>query len=126
MPSAVSDDRTLGTTLAQGDAHTDLTATVDASSVSVREFTRREKKEAIKSVRKKGLRVVRDREDAFHGYPSFQVEYEGMLKDRLVKGRDIWVLSPKGRWLFNVEGDVSLYNSLTEQIQGILKSIEFI
>ena len=49
-----------------------------------------------------------------------------MHGDRFVKGRDIWVVSPKARWLFNVEGDVSLYNSLADQYEQILKNIEFI
>jgi hypothetical protein len=54
------------------------------------------------------------------------VHYEGSQNGRVVKGVDIWVLSPKGRWLFNVEGDVSLYNSLTDAYADLLKNIEFI
>jgi hypothetical protein len=123
---AVSDDRTLGATFAQGGLHTEITATVDLSSPTSREFSRRDKKDALKAVHKKGLRIVHDSNDPFHGLPAFQVQYEGMLNDRVVKGMDIWVISPKGRWLFNVEGDVSLYNSLADQYEQILKNIEFI
>src|SRR5262249_34534233 len=106
---AVSDDRSLGATFARGDFHIELTATVEASSSTVNAFARRDRKEAVKLVHKKGLRIVQDSEDVFHGYPAYRVQYEGMLKDRVIKGMDIWVLSPKGRWLFNVEGDVPLY-----------------
>ena len=78
------------------------------------------------TIRKKGLRLVHDSDDLFHGLPAFQVRYEGMLNDRVVKGMDIWVISPKARWLFNLEGDVSLYNSLADQVEQILKNLEFI
>jgi hypothetical protein len=123
---AVSDDRSFGATFAQGDQHSEFTATLDLSTSTGKGFSRRDKKDAIKAVRKKGLRITRESEDAFHGLPAFQVNYEGMLKDRLVKGTDIWVLSQKCRWLFNIEGDVSQYNSMTDQYEQILKAIEFI
>ncbi|OGR89357.1 MAG: hypothetical protein A2992_08120 [Elusimicrobia bacterium RIFCSPLOWO2_01_FULL_59_12] len=123
---AVSDDRTLGATLVQGAFNAALTATVELSTPSLKGFSRRDRKDAVKAVRKKGLRIVRETEDAFHGFPSFQVRYEGMLKERVVKGIDLWVLSPKARWLITLEGDVTLYNSLAEQFDQILKEIEFI
>jgi hypothetical protein len=123
---AVSDDRMLGAAFARGDFHTEFTATVEASSPTVREFSARDRKDALKAIRKKGLRIVRESEDAFHGFPSFQVQYEGLLGERVIKGTDIWVLTPKGRWLFNLEGDVSLYNSLKDDYSLLLKNIEFI
>jgi hypothetical protein len=123
---AVADDRQLGAAFAQDSQHTEFTATVDASSSTDREFAEADRKQALKSLRKKGLRVTNDRLDAFHGYPSYVVEYEGRLNDRVIKGMDIWVLTPKGRWLFNVEGDVSLYNSLTDAYKTLFDAIEFI
>jgi hypothetical protein len=123
---AVSDDRLLGAAIAQDTQHAMFTATVDLSTPGAKSFRRRDRKEAYKLVHGKGLRIVQDAEDAFHGLPGYKIQYEGMLKDRVVKGIDIWVLSPKGRWLFNVEGDVTLYNSLTAQIEQILNNIEFI
>jgi hypothetical protein len=69
---------------------------------------------------------VSETEEAFHGYPSLQVQYEGQQDNRVIKGRDIWVLSPKARWLINMEGDVSLYNAIAAPYDQILNGMEFI
>jgi hypothetical protein len=123
---AVSDDRTLGVTYARGEFHADFTATVEVGLPPAQTFSSRDRKDIAKAVRQKGLRLLQESEEPFHGFPAYQVRYEGMLKDRLVKGADLWVLTPKGRWLFNFEGDVSLYNSLAEPYTEILKNIEFL
>lgn len=123
---AVSDDRTLGVTLARGDQHVDLTATVDVSSNTVGEFSQKDKREAFKAIHKEGFRILSETDEPFHGLPARVITYEGTTGARVLKGTDIWVLSPKGRWLFNLEGDVSLYNSLSESIQELLNHIEFI
>ncbi len=122
----VADDRMLGATFASEALHNSFTATVDPIATPPKEFTRDERKEAVKAVRRKGLRVVSETETPFHGFPSLQVQYEGEFKDRLVRGRDIWVLSPKARWLFNLEGDVSLYNSRSNDFEQILNAIQFL
>jgi hypothetical protein len=123
---AVSDDRLLGVTFARGDFHTEFTATVEVASPSPGAFTSRDRKDILKGIHHKGLRIVRESDQVFHGYPAIEVLYEGMLEERVVKGKDLWVLTPKGRWLFNFEGDVSLYNSLTEAYAEILNNIEFL
>jgi hypothetical protein len=123
---AVADDRTLGATVVVNSLHSEFTATLDVSSTTGAEFTRDDKKEARKVVYKKGLRIAHESEEPFHGLPSFQLQYEGLSGDRTIKGQDIWVVSPKARWLFNVEGDVSLYNHLSDQYTEILKDLQFI
>jgi len=84
---AVSDDRTLGATLAQGGQHTELTATVDVSSPTGTGFSRGDKKEARKGVHKKGLRIAHESVEPFHGLPAFQVRYEGLRGTGWSKGR---------------------------------------
>ena len=123
---AVADDRSLGITVAEGNLQAAMTITVDVGSSTAQGFSSADKKDATKAIRRKGLRIVGESEEPFHGLPAFEVRYEGESKDRVVKGRDIWVLGPKARWLFNLEGDVSLYNSLSDAYKHILDLMEFI
>lgn len=125
---AVADDLTLGATVVQGTLHNVFTATVDLSSSTIKEnkITRQEKKELRKAIAKKGYRIMKEWEAPFHGFPAFQVEYEGSKDERYVEAQDILVVSPKAHWLFSFEGDLSLFHAMGDQFTKILKNIQFL
>ncbi len=65
-------------------------------------------------------------EEPFHGLSAFHILYEGTDGGRYLRGQDIWVASPKGRWLFNLEGDGAFFNKLTDDYSDILNNIQFL
>jgi hypothetical protein len=122
----VSDDHTLGATVVDGDMHSEITATVDVSSRTTQEISPDDQQEARTALEKKGFRVLQATDDPFHGYPAYEISYDGTKNDRYVRGQDIYVASPHGRWLFNMEADGRLFNKLTDNYRSILNDIQFL
>jgi hypothetical protein len=120
----LSTDLTLGATIAKDADHSELTATVDTANVSTA-ISDAEKKDAEQALIKKGYRVQAVSEDAFHGLPSFRVEYDGQKGRRYIKGTDLWVATPKGRWLVGMEGDGPFFRNLTSDYNMILNDMDF-
>ncbi len=123
---AASDDRLLGATFAQPPYHLDFTATVDTAPSALKELTKKEKKEMMKTYKKRGQQITQTSEEPFHSYPAIRVGYEGSKGDRIVEGQDIWVVTPKGRWLINTEGDVSLASGMGRRFEEILQGLQFL
>ena len=121
----VADDRELGATLARDKMNIAFTAVVDALSPATHEMTAEEKKEARKTLEDKGRKIVSESEEPFHGLPAFQLVYEDTVDGRFVRGQDLWVWSPKARWLLSIDGDSRLLRQLEPEWQGILSNIHF-
>jgi len=122
----VADDRQVGATIARDKMHLDFTAEVEVlGSSPAKEFGADEKTAARKTLEQKGYTVTADSEEPFHGLPCYRLTYEGTIDGRFIRGQDLWVSSPRARWLINFEGDGSFFRQLTDQWQGILNSIHF-
>jgi hypothetical protein len=120
----LSTDHTLGATIAKGQEHSEMTATVDLGH-SGGEIATGEKQDAEQALLKKGYRVLSISEDAFHGLPSLRLEYDGQKDRRYIRGTDLWVATPKGRWLFSMEGDGPFFRSLASDYNVILNDMDF-
>ena len=123
---AVSDDHTLGATYAKNSLHADVTATVDTSTAATKELTKKERKELLKTYKNRGQDIMKISEEPFHGYPTLTLTYEGAKGDRAVEGQDIWITTPKGRWLINLEADSSFASGMGDRYQQILNGIQFL
>jgi len=123
---AVADDRELGATLAHAGLRSDFTVTVDPAPPAAADFTTDEKDEARRVLQKKGYKILSESEEPFHDLPAFRLDYEGLNKDREVRGQDLWVASPRARWLFNMEGDASLFVQLADNYRSILNNVQFL
>ncbi len=120
----VADDRQVGATIARDKMHLSFSAVADVSSPA-REMTLQEKDEARKALEKKDYKITEQSDEPFHGLPAFRLAYEGAQEDRFVRGQDIWVTSPKARWLISLDGDSRLLRQLNDEWQGILSDIHF-
>lgn len=120
----VADDRQVGATLARDKMHLDFTAVVDAMRPSS-PLDQKEKDEARRTLEKKEFKIISESDEPFHGYPCFQLTYEGAVDDRFVRGEDLWISSPKARWLISLEGDSRLLRQLSDEWQEILNGIHF-
>jgi hypothetical protein len=121
----VADDRQLGATIARDKMHVDFTAVADALSPASHEMSVEEKVQARHTLDAKGHKIVSESEEPFHGLPAFQLIYEDTVDGRFIRGQDLWVWSPKARWLINIEGDSRLLRQLSEEWNGILSNIHF-
>ncbi len=121
----VADDRQLGIAIARDKMHLAFTAVADVLSPSSREMTLEEKGQARKTLEAKGVKIVAESEEPFHGLPAFQVNYEDTVEGRFIRGQDLWIWSPKARWLISIEGDARLLRQLQDEWQGILSNIHF-
>ncbi len=121
----VADDRELGATIARDKMHIALTAVADAISPSAHEMTLEEEDQARHTLQAKGVKIIAESEEPFHGLPAFQVTYEDTVDERFIRGQDLWIWSPKARWLISIEGDARLLRQLQDEWQGILSNIHF-
>jgi hypothetical protein len=121
----VADDHELGATIARDKMQLAFTAVVDALAPAPREMTIEEKNQARHMLQEKGHTIASESEEPFHGLPAFQLVYEDTVDGRFIRGQDLWVWSPKARWLINVEGDSRLLRQLSEEWHGILSNIHF-
>jgi hypothetical protein len=120
----VADDRQVGATIARDKMHLTFSAVVDALSPATGEMTAAEKEEA-RGTLKKDYKIIAQSEEPFHGLPALQIVYEGTVDGRFVRGQDLWVSSPKARWLISIDGDSRLLKQLSDEWQGILSDIHF-
>jgi hypothetical protein len=120
----VADDEMVGAAFVQNDLHSEFTATVEVSTNAAATLSSREKKEARKTLRRKGLRITTESEELFNGLPAYRLTYEGWSHGRLVAGQDLWVITPKSHCLFNFEADSDLFAALSDQYTQILKHIQ--
>ncbi len=121
----VADDRQIGATIVRDKMNLAFSAVTDVLAPAERAMTPAEKEEARKALKQKGRTVVLESEEPFHGLPAFQIVYEFSEGGRFVRGQDLWVWSPKARWLISVEGDSKLMRQMAEDWQGILRTIHF-
>jgi hypothetical protein len=121
----VADDRQIGATIARDPMHLDFTAEVAVLGSPAKEFGSDEKAAARKTLEQKGYAVTADSDEPFHGFPCYRLMYEGTIDGRFIRGQDLWVSSPRARWLINFEGDGAYLRQLTNQWQGILNGIQF-
>ncbi|HVO32854.1 MAG TPA: hypothetical protein VMU17_03005 [Elusimicrobiota bacterium] len=122
----VADDRHVGATIARGDQHSEMTATVDAGLAGTTPIGEDEKAADRRSIESQGFRVVSESEEPFHGCPALTLAYDGNRGGRFVKGEDLWVAGPRGRWLINIEGDGPLFNKLGDDYRDIMNNIQFL
>lgn len=121
----VSDDRTLGAAFAKEEMHGEFTASLETLASLPKDMTDADRLAMRRAIEKKGFRVTRESEEPFHGYPAFHLAYEGTIESRFVKGEDVWISSPKARWLLNMEADGRLFRDLAEDYRTILNNIQF-
>jgi hypothetical protein len=122
----VADDRQVGATIAHDKMHLDFSAVVDALTPKTQEMPMAEKAEARKALEAKDYKVLTETDEPFHGLPAHQIVYEGAAEGgRFIHGQDLWVWSPKARWLINMEGDSRLWRQLSDEWQAILSNIHF-
>lgn len=121
----VADDRQIGATLVRDKMSLAFTAVAGALTPAARAMSPDEKEEARRALKQKGRTLVMEFEDPFHGLPAYQIVYEYADLGRFIRGQDIWISSPKARWLFSVEGDSRLMRQMAEDWQGILRGIHF-
>jgi hypothetical protein len=121
----VADDRQVGVTVARDKMHLDFTAEVEVLASPAREMAPDDKKEVRRAVEQKGYAVTAESDEPFHGFPCFRLAYEGTIDGRFVRGQDLWVSSPKARWLISLDGDGVLLRQLADEWQGILNGIHF-
>lgn len=122
----VADDRQVGAVLANGKMHADFTATVELAAPNAPDITAAHKKEARRVIEQKGFTVTAETEEPFHGFPAVEFSFEGTESGRFVKGQDIWVFSPKARWLLTVEGDGAFLRQISSDVQSLLGGIHFL
>jgi hypothetical protein len=122
----VADDRQVGATIARDKMHLDFTAVADVLTTLTKEILPEEKVAARRAITAKGYAVTSETEDPFHGYPAFQINYEGTIDGRFVRGKDLWVASPKARWLISLEGDGAFFRQNTTLWQGVLNGLSFL
>jgi len=122
----VADDRMMGATFAENDRFITLTITVEPSEGVDTRLSEKTLALARKAIRTKGFKITEEMNEPFHGLPSLQFSYEGSPKGRFVKGHDLWVLSAKGRWLINLEGDSKLFRDRREDFRDILNALNFL
>jgi hypothetical protein len=121
----VADDHELGAAVARDKMQLAFTAVVDALNPASHEMTIEEKNQARHTLQEKGRTISSESEEPFHGLPAFHLDYEDTEDGRFIRGQDIWVWSPKARWLINVEGDSRLLRQLADEWKGILSNIHF-
>jgi len=121
----VADDRQLGAATVSEKMHMEFSAVADALSPAAKEMTPDEKEQARKTLKDKGHSIVAESLEPFHGLPAYQIVYEDTVDGRFIRGQDLWVWSPKARWLINLEGDARLYRQLTPEWKEILGNIHF-
>lgn len=121
----VADDRMLGATFAEEKKFVTLTVTVELAEGVDSRISEKTLALARKAIRRKGFTITEELNEPFHGLPSLQFSYEGSPEGRFVKGHDVWVLSPNGRWLINLEGDSKLFRERREDFRDILNAITF-
>lgn len=121
----VADDRQLGATIARDKMSLAFTAVVDSLSGTPRALSAAEKEEARRALKSKDRKLALEGDEPFHGLPAYQIVYEYSDGARFVRGQDIWVVSPKARWLISIEGDSKLMRQLADDWQTILKTIHF-
>jgi len=123
---AVADDRQVGATIARDKMHLTFSAVADAySPTTTHEMTLEEKEEARKALGAKDYKIVEQSEEPFHGLPAFRLVYEGVDDGRFIRGQDLWVWSPKARWLISLDGDSRLLRQLADEWHEILNQIHF-
>jgi len=120
----VADDRQVGATIVRDKMHLAFSAVVDVSSPAAQGMAAVEKEEAQKTL-EKDYKIIAQSEEPFHGLPALELDYEGTVDGRFVRGEDLWVSSPKARWLISVDGDSRLLRQLSDEWQGILSDIHF-
>lgn len=120
---AVADDRQLGATLARDKMSLSFSAVVDVNTTAA--MTSSEKEEARRALRQKGRTISSESEEPFHGLPTFQLVYEYADQGRFFRSQDLYVQSPKGRWLISVEGDSRLLRQRQDDWQDILHHMHF-
>lgn len=119
----VADDREVGATVARDKMHLAFTAEVEVLASPAREMAPEDKKEARRALEQKGYAVTVESDEPFHGFPCFRLTYEGTIDGRFVRGQDLWVSSPRARWLISLDGDGVLLRQLAGEWQGILNGI---
>jgi hypothetical protein len=122
----VADDRSLGAAFASDKMHVTLTITVDTPGTAEASLNEKQSDEIRKALEAKHFKVTELTEEPFHGLPSIQASYEGAPGERFVRGQDIYVFSPKGRWLINMEGDAPLLRQTAGSFSDILNDIHFL
>jgi len=121
----VADDRQVGATIAHDKMHLDFTAEVEVLGTAAKAFGADEKALARKTLDQKGYSITAESEEPFHGFACYRLMYEGTIDGRFVRGQDLWVAGPKGRWLINLEGDGAYFRQMTDPWQKILNGITF-
>lgn len=122
----VADDRTLGIAFAKDKMHLELTASLEVLDRPSHDLAAADKEAMRAAIEKKGFKVLQESEEPFHGYPAYHLTYEGTNEGRYVRGQDVWVRSPKARWLINAEGDGPLYRQKADELRTILNDIQFL
>ncbi len=122
----VADDRQIGAAAKREKMHVDFTMTASLLEESAPESLAAHRAQARKDLESNRYRVTAETEEPYHGYPSFQLSYEGTVKGRFVRGQDIWVFSPKAIWLISIDGDAPLLRQMAEPIEQLLEGIHFL
>ena len=122
----VADDRSVAAAFSDGEKHAEITVTaaLDQGTAPL-DIDEKTKSDAHTGLAAKDFKITTETEEPFHGYPALRLAFEGYRKNRFVKGIDLWVRSPKARWLISIEGDGPLFNHLTDDYEKILNEFEF-
>jgi len=121
----VADDRQMGATIAVDKMHLELTAVADALAPAAREMSMEEKEVARNALKEKGRTITGETQEPFHSLPAFQITYEDTVDGRFIRGQDLWIWSPKARWLVSLEGDARLMRQLAPEWQAIFSNMHF-
>ena len=122
----VADDRMVGAVFAQDQKYAEVTVTADLTPDKPLEIDAKTKTDARAGLAAQNFKILTETEEPFHGHPAFRVAFEGYRKGRYIKGVDLWVASPKARWLISLEGDGPLFNRLGGDFRKILDEFEFL
>lgn len=121
-----ADDRQVGAAYTDHQQEVTFTMTVGDPGVPAGEASEADRARIRKDLRSRGFRITEETDEPFHGHPSLQVAYEGAQNKRFLKGRDIWVYTPRGRWLINLQGDSRLFRERLNDFRDILDAIDFL
>lgn len=122
-----ADDRQVGAAFAEEARHSTLTVTAEPiPAAEAHAVNAKTKANARADLLAEGFQLTAESEEPFHGYPAYRVAFEGYRKTHFVKGVDLWVVSPKARWLISIEGDGPLFNRQADDYRRILDGFEFL
>lgn len=120
----VANDHLVGAALVRDEQHSEITVTLEPHPAA-NDLDAKTKASTRADFARKDWKIAAESEEPFHGYPAWDVEWQGYRAQRFVRGRDIWVVTPKARWLISLEADGSLSHKLEDDYRRILAGIEF-